>query len=1143
MPNLDQLPVQVSDLLETIEKQLNQQTFNGLPLLNLTPADIVEPLLTGLKDKVKQELETAQQKAKSEAKEFTSDLAQKALFTALQPILLDSTGEGSITEADILLPPDDPTSTQFKFKLGKQITENLNLADNIGLPSLGLDLKGGASATIDLSLNVKFGVENAVSTNPGFFVDISPTDDFKATIETKLKNDQGTPLAVTGSLGFLQVTATNNVTATDPGSEFKGTFTADFIGAAANGRLLFSELENLKTDPRLQADAALKFKVSTALNPELGINNGIMPSIGLDLNLLDWKYDSRPDRVNQRAQTDVSLLSAPVTSLPNVEFNNVSIDLGSVVNFAKPVLETTQKIAAPIADIARFLDKDLPFPKISLLDIAEQFGGFGDGTGDRTRKFVEQIAKITEFAANIPTGTLELGNFNWNGDKTVSKDDTPLATQTTALAATPVDTSWIDTLAADTGLNLKLLRSEGPTGVPAEELFKLLLGDASAQLVEYKTPQLAFAFEKTFPPDPGIPIFGPVFLQFFAGGGAAAQLLMRFDAQGLENFKNNGFKAPEDILYGLSIAKPTDRPFPDKPEIAPNNLSLFGEIGAKAGINAGIIQIQVGGGINLTASFNAKDEADGVTDGVTRIQAFADKPFCAFDASGAISLIIFGQVKLNLGFFKIKKRINIPPSPINLVEIKTDTDCESKTILYDQKPKPDPEMMKKLEGQGIIDRQGTDGDDLITLTLQAPVTQAAIDQRKADKANDPNSTLPDIDPQLFDGEVSLTGLDAPNRYANVQIVVINSGKGNDNVTMAGLISGGQLAGEEGDDTLTGGNSDDFLTGGSGNDILDGSPVNNSDGSTGNTAVYSDSPLGIYVNLLPDSEGYGTAYDGFTFQDQSGKQISYRDRLKNIQNIEGSNYDDTIIGDLANNNLFGAGGSDYLLGGLGDDVLSGGSGGRGDYLDGGEGIDTTTYLDSFSGVQINLSSQKVTITSPIDGRSTIVLAENSGQQGDASGDRLFNIENLHGSTHDDVLIGSDLGGIIDGFLGDDIILAGAGAEELNGNEGSDWLSYQNSTAGVQVRLAPPLSFISSARGGFAQGDKIAFVKDAENKDTPDSTFENLEGSKLNDVLEGDRRKNIIKGLLGIDSLSGLAGDDTLMGGGGADSLDGGENLRG
>jgi Ca2+-binding RTX toxin-like protein len=970
-------------------------------------------------------------------------------------------------------------------------------------------------------------------------------------------------------LGFLQVTATNNVTATDPGSEFKGTFTADFTGAAANGRLLFSDLNNLKTDPRLQADAALKFKVSTALNPELGINNGIIPSIGLDLNLLNWNYDSNPDAADQRAETGALALAAADTTsgAPTVDFTNVSLDLGSFFSkFAGSILEDVQSVASPITKTVNQVSQPLPLigslKKIAklLIDAGEVGGKFAN-----VDEFIEQFDEIASVLSAVQSAdtkglAIDLGDFKLPGD--VRELDVtqggvePLQTRTAARPRDQALAQGISTEFFDLRQNSENKLSDNlkfPILEDPSLAVRLLLGQ-NVDLFTYETPKLELGIDKEFE----IRIFGPVVLILGGKAGVSAQLKFGFDTKGFQDFKGSQFTNPDSIFDGFYVSSPGENPDPPGTfsEDSSKNLLVGGEVTGKVGVSLGFASVSAGGGLGLTIGMDVANKQLSETDpeyfkvrGSTI--ATTSNPLCLFDAKGALSFVVYAAIRLKFGFFKITKRFNL--AEVNLVDFNLNAgDCSKQVEDFFNVKNPDPELVKKLKDQGIIDRQGTDENDTITLTLQGVLTQAVIDQREKDRETDKNfdKTLPKLDRELFDGKVLLKGLPDPVDYDNVQIVVINSGKGNDTVTMIGLISSGQLDGEEGDDTLTGGNGDDFLTGGSGNDTLDG-------GVNGiNTAIYSDSPLGIYVNLTPDQNGFGYAYDGFV----DGNRLPYVDRLTRIQSVEGSNYDDTIIGDTLDNNLLGMGGSDHLFGGLGNDVLLGGSGGRGDYMDGGEGIDTTTYLDSLSGVQVNLSSQKITVTSPIDGRSTVVLAANSGQQGDASGDRLFNIENLHGSTRDDILVGSDLGGNIDGFWGDDIILAGAGAEELNGNRGIDWLSYQDSKTGVQVSLAPlgsgGLFFPSDASGGFAQGDRIspavALNKDGEEifdengKGTfvDKSSFENLEGSKSDDpLLEGDREANIIKGLLGIDSLSGLEGDDTLIGGGGADVLDGGENNDG
>jgi len=82
-------------------------------------------------------------------------------------------------------------------------------------------------------------------------------------------------------------------------------------------------------------------------------------------------------------------------------------------------------------------------------------------------------------------------------------------------------------------------------------------------------------------------------------------------------------------------------------------------------------------------------------------------------------------------------------------------------------------------------------------------------------------------------------------------------------------------------------------------------------------------------------------------------------------------------------LRGFGGDDMLFGGSGNDILDGGPGA--DALIGGPGKDTVDYSSSGAGV-------------------TVSLLIGVGSGGEAQGDVLAGIENIVGSTHDDLLVG-------------------------------------------------------------------------------------------------------------------------------------------
>jgi len=259
--------------------------------------------------------------------------------------------------------------------------------------------------------------------------------------------------------------------------------------------------------------------------------------------------------------------------------------------------------------------------------------------------------------------------------------------------------------------------------------------------------------------------------------------------------------------------------------------------------------------------------------------------------------------------------------------------------------------------------------------------------------------------------------------------ILNGGYGND--TLNGGNDADLLSGGEGNDSLNGDAGDDILLSDAGNDTLDG-------GAGTDIADYSASDEAVTVDL-----GLGTGSGGH----------AAGDTLSNIETVKGSANDDTLKGDSLANTLQGEGGDDIIEGGAGNDTLSGGSGndtligGAGDdslsghdgddilrggagadNMDGGNGVDLASYLDSASGVTINLK------TSSLSGADTVgdVLTNIEGIEGSEF------VDSLTGSTGDNVLWGAGGNDTLNGDDGNDVILGGAGNDTINGGDHDDTL---------------------------------------------------------------------------------------------------------
>jgi Ca2+-binding RTX toxin-like protein len=200
---------------------------------------------------------------------------------------------------------------------------------------------------------------------------------------------------------------------------------------------------------------------------------------------------------------------------------------------------------------------------------------------------------------------------------------------------------------------------------------------------------------------------------------------------------------------------------------------------------------------------------------------------------------------------------------------------------------------------------------------------------------------------------------------------------------------------DGDDTIFGFGGDDWIEGHDGNDILFGGEgadlLFGGDGI--DTAVYSDSPYGVNVDLQTGKGHWGTA-EG--------------DQLYSIENLTGSWWSDFLIGNVNDNVLSGLGGDDILQGGAGADTL-----------DGGWGVDKASYLHSPTGVMVS-------------------LLWDSASGGDAEGDELNSIESLYGSDHDDGLFGDNGANVLQGAGGNDTLLGFDDADLLEGGVGNDSL---------------------------------------------------------------------------------------------------------
>ena len=123
----------------------------------------------------------------------------------------------------------------------------------------------------------------------------------------------------------------------------------------------------------------------------------------------------------------------------------------------------------------------------------------------------------------------------------------------------------------------------------------------------------------------------------------------------------------------------------------------------------------------------------------------------------------------------------------------------------------------------------------------------------------------------------------------------------------------RLMGNDGDDRLVGGSGDDTLVGGFGSDTLQG-------GAGNDTVSYAEisTRLGVRADLDGATGDDGSADDG---------PAGARDTISaDVENLEGTNADDVLIGNAGPNAINASGGHDQIQGLGGNDQLTGRGGG-------------------------------------------------------------------------------------------------------------------------------------------------------------------------------------------------------------------------
>jgi len=385
-----------------------------------------------------------------------------------------------------------------------------------------------------------------------------------------------------------------------------------------------------------------------------------------------------------------------------------------------------------------------------------------------------------------------------------------------------------------------------------------------------------------------------------------------------------------------------------------------------------------------------------------------------------------------------------------------------------------------------------------------------------------------------------------------------------------------VIGSDFDDALTG--SDYFagvevFVGGAGDDTIDGD-------AGWDMVDYAASKGGVTVDL-----GAGTAGDG----------MDGEDTLLNIEQVQGSAFNDSLAGKGGYARLDGGAGNDTIeamdaenivtyqratsgvlvnlvtgtaqdgQGGTDtlvnvrhvvashlNDTLVGGD--NAEHLDGGSGNDSVSAgggddvvvayagndtVDGGSGEDVVRMACDLVDCTVARINATDILVTNKLNGSAVTMRNVEWVTFLGGTVSlEDVLLNvkSPFGDEFVGTDGDDLLDGGAGADTMAGGKGDD--TYTVDAALEVVNEAADEGVDTVLLAYTTAGQTHALAGNVENVAVTTAVAVNVSGNDAANRMTGNLAANILSGMEGDDSLFGMGGNDKLLGGDGADRLDGG-----
>ena len=1042
--------------------------------------------------------------------DIAADAARNVIFDTLGPgnlnILDDLNDDGSITieDVDFVL---STSEVSYRLKLGQDLIGSPAMIDlDIGVTALGLEVGGDVAASFGYGFDVGFGL----SETDGVFVEFYDGDEIRLNFEASVDD-----LTAQGRLGPLTITATtldalqltdaqrlaSRLDPDDATSETINAVAGEYAIDLGSGRMTLSELFGSGL-ANIQTEARLAGSLHVLINTSLG-SDARMPSIEAGLHLT-WPG----------VQGSIADIVAGL-SQPTVELTNVALDLGGFISdVVAPILEPINDFLDPIRPVLDAITTPIPV----LSDIAgdttfvDLVGIFGDGA-ESIGPFVEAVADLARLIdVPIVNGSvkLPLGNFatTYDNGRLVPTESGGAfgGLEDFDSFLSSVSDDAVRNYLSDMPRTADEVLQPGKFSVPIfnDPLSAVgLLFGQDVDLIQYRAPTL----EASFNYSQYIPIW-PIFGITIGGSfNMVADFGFGYDTSGIRKFADTGRKI--DLFDGFYLADTyTDG---DGNVFDPAELQFSLGLTAGGEINLLAASAGVEGGLYATIDLNLNDPN---LDGKVRAGELLANlqlgqhpllgPLWVFDASGQLEagLSLYASVlgfrgELELGPFKLLD-FNVPrPQPANPVLGQVSNGTLTINV--------GPNSARRLEGDL------TDGDDDILI---------AFDQDT--------------------GDVIVSGFGRDQAFANVQRVYIDSGAGDDSITIdADLLIPVEVHLGSGDDELQGGGGPLNVWGGDGSDSIVGSPM---------------------ADIIRGGAGRDRI-DGRDGDDllRGGEDADQIQGGRGQNRIHCDQGNDTLTGGSDTDFMFGGDGSDVIDGGAGNDVIKGeaedGSGFGHDFLQGNAGDDLIEGGPGNDQLFGNAGSDQLFGGAGND----LLIAGNAAQDSplfaqlqnspDTSSHTLdggFGNDRIYGSAGPDVV--TDLAGLnfIYTYEGDDRVTTGSASDTIETGTGNDIV--QTSGGNNTIRTGAGFDIVITGRGAdfidlrptdgsveTAGGE----VTDAggRNRIFTDNGTDIITAAGDNFIHAG-AGNNVITTFGGNDVIRTLSGNDTINAGDGRNEISSG-----